>query len=91
MAVNLPTLAFWNKNCWFFSKQAEPYFNALRDVGILFNSGDETAEKVNEIWDDIEYWWKQPAIQEATKNWAWEYARTSTNWRKEWIKAIWEL
>lgn len=48
----------------------------------------EAAEKVNQIWDDVEGWWKQPKVQKARKEWAWQYARTSKYWRWEWIKFL---
>jgi len=69
-------------------QQAKPYFDALRNVGISFNNGSEAAEKVNEIWDDVEGWWQQPDVQKARKDWARQYASTSKNWRREWTKAI---
>ena len=57
----------------------------------LFNNGKEAAEKVNEICGDVEGWWRQSHIQKAREEWCWQYARTSKNWRWEWIKAIWKL
>ena len=91
MARNLPTLAFWNENMWGLSKQAEPYFKALREAGILFHNERDAAMKVNEIWNNLSGWWEQPHIQKAREEWSWQYARYSKHWRWEWIKALWKL
>ena len=91
MSANIPTICFWDRESWPMCSQAKPYYQSLRDVGILFNNGKEAAEKVNEIWDNVEEWWKQPKVQRARKNWAWQYARTSKHWRWEWIKFLWKI
>jgi len=88
LAANIPTICFWDQDVWHMCQQAKPYFDALRNVGISFNNGSEAAEKVNEIWDDVEGWWQQPDVQKARKDWARQYASTSKNWRREWTKAI---
>ncbi|MBN4080846.1 hypothetical protein JYT44_00640 [Caldithrix abyssi] len=91
IAANLPTICFWSENKWGLSEQAIPYFDALRDVGILFNNTNKAARKVNDIWDDIDSWWFEGKIQKARADWAWQYARKSKNWRGKWIRTISEL
>ena len=91
MAANIPTVCFWDNNTWPTSRQAEPYFQAMRDASILIDNSKGAAEKVNEIWGDVMGWWEQPHIQKAREEWCWQYARTSKHWRLEWIKAIWKL
>ena len=91
LAANIPTVCFWDKDVLPMCRQAEPYFEELRKVGILYNNGKEAAEKVNEIWGDVEGWWRQSHIQKAREEWCWQYARTSKNWRWEWIKTLWKL
>ncbi len=71
--------------------QAEPFFDNMKKVGILWETGHQAAQKVNEIWDNVDEWWNQPKIQKARKEWAWNYARSNKNWRRDWIKAIWNL
>ena len=91
LSSNIPTICFWDKNAWIMCPQAEPYFDELRKVGILFNSGEEAAQKVNEIWDCVQYWWENSDIQKARKEWVWQYARTSKHWLWEWLKILWKL
>ncbi|MBA7536407.1 hypothetical protein ES705_28671 [subsurface metagenome] len=72
-------------------RQAEPFFDNMKKMGILWETGGQAAQKVNEIWDNVNEWWNQPKIQKARKEWAWNYARTSKHWRRDWIKVIWNL
>ncbi|HAZ03487.1 MAG: hypothetical protein A2W90_16660 [Bacteroidetes bacterium GWF2_42_66] len=91
LAANIPTICFWDSNSWAFSKQSEPYFQRLRDVGILFNNGAAAARKVNEICNNVDGWWQQPSVQKARKDWVDIYARSDKNWFWIWAKTIWEL
>jgi putative transferase (TIGR04331 family) len=68
--------------------QAEPYYKDLKKAGILFSNPIKAAKRVNDIFNDAQGWWNQEEIQIARKNWTWQFARTSKNWRREWIKAI---
>jgi len=91
MAANIPTIAFWDKASWPLSQQAIPYYDALEKAGVVFESGEHAAMKVNEIWNDVQGWWHQKAVQDARKDWCHQYARTSKIWWWQWIKALWNL
>lgn len=91
MAANIPMICFWDKQQWAFCRQATPYFEALEKVGILYHCGVKAANKVNEIWDNVQDWWNQKAIQDARKDWCYQYARTSKLWWWEWTKALWKM
>jgi putative transferase (TIGR04331 family) len=91
LATNIPTIGFWDKNLWKMSPQAELYYDKLYKAGIIFYNPKEAAQKVNEVYGDIENWWQQELIQEAIKDWTYQYARTDKNWCKKWITALWKL
>ncbi len=91
MAANVPTIGFWNHNAWGMCEQAAPYFSHLTKAGIAFSSCEEAAEKVNEIWDNVETWWRQSDVQNARKEFCYHYARTSRFWWWEWSKTLWRL
>jgi len=91
LAANIPTICVWNPDAWPMCYQAEPYFRELEKAGIIYSSAEVAAKKVNEIWDDVKCWWNQAEIQEATKDWVRQYAKTSKHWRWVWIKEIWKL
>jgi putative transferase (TIGR04331 family) len=91
MAANIPVICLWNPKTMGLCHQALPYFDELKRVGIIHDTAQSAALKVNEISDNIDNWWQQPSVQKARKQFAWRYARTSKQWKKEWIKAIWDL
>jgi len=90
IAKNIPVVGFWNPEYWSLTEEAKPYFNALREVGIVHDDGGSAAKHVNEVYEDIEGWWNQPEVQEARKDWAMQFALTNKNWLWAWIKIIWK-
>lgn len=91
MATNIPTISFWDQQDWGFDPIAKQYYDKLSDLGIIYDNPIDAAKKVNTIWDDVNNWWQLPSIQKARCDWAWNYARTSKHWQREWIKVIWNL
>ena len=91
LASNIPTICLWNPDAWAICRQAESYFMDLKKSGILFSDPIKAATHVNDVFNNVQGWWDQRDIQIARKNWTWQFARTSNNWRKDWIKAIWSL
>ena len=79
LSRNIPTIIFWNPKHWEIRPSAAPYFDKLREVGILHANPEDAFEKVNEIWDDVEKWWSKMEIQEARKSFCVHYARTQEN------------
>jgi putative transferase (TIGR04331 family) len=82
--ANFPTVLFWNPKHWQTRASATPYFDKLRKVGILHDTPEQAADKVNEISGDPISWWKQPDIQEAKDQFCFQFARTSDKWLEEW-------
>jgi putative transferase (TIGR04331 family) len=91
MAANVPMIGFWDKKAWTMCRQASSYFAALENAGVLFQTGQDAARKVNEIWDDVGGWWNQGQIQKARRDWCYQYARTSKFWWWKWAKTLWKM
>lgn len=91
LAANVPTIGFWDKNAWAMSCQALPYFDALEEAGVFFQTGEDAANKVNDVWEHLEEWWNQESIQSARREWCHRYARTSRFWWAEWARTLWKL
>lgn len=90
-AANFPTVLFWNPDHWELRPSAQPYFDELRRVGILHDTPESAAAKVNEICDNPISWWQQPEIQAAKNKFNHQFARTSGNWLKEWKSELLDL
>ena len=88
MAADIPTIAFWDPNRWELRPEAEPYFQQLRDAGILYDSPGEAAQAVNRLWPEVDDWWRQPEVQQARRNFADRYALQSPNWVRQWQECL---
>ena len=75
LAWNMPTIVFWNKEHWELNSDSKPYFDLLLDVGIFHTSPQSAAQKIIEIWDDIDSWWLSVSVQNARKNFCEQYTR----------------
>jgi hypothetical protein len=85
MSLNIPTICLWNAESWQMSSQSKPYFQSFSNSGIMCDTGLEAAQLFNKVWHNVEDWWNQPEIQKARLTWTCTYARTSKNWRTEWL------
>lgn len=88
LAANIPTILFWNPQRWEVRDEAEPYFESLRRVGILFDSPEAAAAKVAEVYDEPWLWWKSKNLQEVRKRFVDRYALSSHDWLDCWSKAL---
>ena len=76
LSDNIPTLAFWGPEVALVDS-AKPYYQLLIDAGIVHLSAKSVADKINEIWDDIDSWWKQSNVQNARIQFIHRYAKKS--------------
>ncbi len=86
--TNVPTILFWDNEQCPMREEAEPYFQLLRESGILYHNPEDAAEKVNAIWKDVQGWWQQTEVQKAKDEFCWQFARTSKNWRRDWAEFL---
>ena len=54
---NFPTIIYFNPLHWKLRPSAKPYFEELRRAGILFDTPEDAAKKVNEIPEEPRFWW----------------------------------
>lgn len=79
LSQNIPTLAFWQNDLGHLRDSAKPCYQLLVDAGIVHLTAESAAAKANEVWDDVDGWWAQSAVQEARKKFCDRYARVSKN------------
>jgi len=63
--LNIPTIMFWDFKFWEINQDAKPFFDELIIIGILHDSPESAAKKIDEIWNDVESWWESKEIQNA--------------------------
>jgi putative transferase (TIGR04331 family) len=77
LAMNIPTLCFWNGGFTHLLPTAKPYYDLLEGAGIYLNTPEQAAEHVALHWDDIREWWESEKVQTARVTFCDQYARTA--------------
>ena len=75
LALNVPTMAFWQNGFDHLVSEAKPYYQELVDIGILHLSPKSISEKINNEWADIELWWNRLEVQKVRNRFCEQYAR----------------
>ena len=73
--LNIPTIMYWDFRFWEISQGAQPYYDQLISSGILHDSPESAARKVEEIWHDVELWWESQELQTARKHFCSKFSR----------------
>jgi len=79
LAYDIPTIFFWDINCWPIRNEALPYYEKLIDVGVFHLSPESAAYKVKEVWDDLDCWWSSSELQSARKMFCEQFANIPNN------------
>jgi putative transferase (TIGR04331 family) len=79
LSQNIPTLAFWLNGLDHLRDSAKPFYQILVDAGIVLLTPESAAQKVNEVWDDVDGWWGQSSVQDARRQFCDRYAKFSAN------------
>ena len=61
-------------------------YNHLRSSGILHDTPESAAKFINNIWGDINAWWKNGQVQSARKQFCNKYAKTSPDASGKWVE-----
>ena len=88
LAMNAPTVAFWNPSQCPMRSEAYPYFALLREVGILHDGPEQAARHVGEIGLDPRSWWSNSAVQAARKRFCRRFAWSDPHWETMWRNAL---
>lgn len=83
LALNIPTLAFWQNGLAHLRDEVKSDFQALVDVGIIHLSPESAARTVNEIWTDVANWWANAERRTAVREFCEKYSRLPVNPSRE--------
>jgi putative transferase (TIGR04331 family) len=79
LAMDVPTVIFWNSNHWELRSSAIPYFEELKRVGVFHETPESAANHVSEVWDDINGWWERKDVREVLNSFKKNYCNTPAN------------
>ena len=88
LVINVPTVLYWDHDVCLMRPEAEPYFQLLRDVGILYKDPLSAAEKVEEIFDNPREWWLSNKVQNARKEFCDRFAYSRKDWLDVWVREL---
>lgn len=84
LALNIPTVCFYDPNVYAFREEAKPFMDELASVGILHQSGRSASHFVASIANDIDGWWSQAEVQHARSRFVKNYANFDPEWKSQW-------
>ena len=76
MAINIPTLLFWNPDHWECNETGTQCMKNLGEAGILYSDPIIAARKLNSIWGNIDEWWYSEEIQKTRADFCNTFSRT---------------
>lgn len=88
VAANVPMIAYWNPNQWEVREEAQPYCDALKEAGILWDSPEEAARQTQAVWENPAAWWSGTRIQEARLRFFKRFAWSRPDWTEDWAVAL---
>ena len=84
LAMNVPTICFFNPEMYAPREAARPYVDALARVGVIHHSGADAAKFVNQLNGNPDAWWNSSEVQEARQAFVARYANFSDDWLQAW-------
>jgi putative transferase (TIGR04331 family) len=86
LAMNIPTVCFYDPAVFRPRESARPYFELLTRVGVLHHSGAAAARFVNDLRGDPASWWQKSEVQEARETFVARYANFKADWLPGWLQ-----
>ena len=90
LALNFPTIIFWDMNHYQLRKEASQKISLLKEVGIFHDCPKKAALHINDISNNISSWWYEENLQAALKEFTTEYALNARDPIKVWQKFLLE-
>jgi putative transferase (TIGR04331 family) len=83
LSRGIPSIAYWQNGFEHLRESAKPFYQLLVDAGIVHLSPESAYKKVNEVWNDVDSWWRQPTVVNARREFCERYAKISLKPRQE--------
>jgi putative transferase (TIGR04331 family) len=88
LALNKPTVLFWESNAYELKKAAIPGINLLKAAGILYDTPEAAAKTVNDVYNDVESWWNNTRLQALRLEFCDQYAKFTPNGVAIWLREL---
>jgi len=64
LAMDVPTVIFWNPVHWELRNSAIPYFEELKRIGVFHETPESAAVHIDRVWNDVNVWWYRKDVRE---------------------------
>jgi len=76
LSMNRPTVCFWHEGLSHLNMNAIPYYQQLKDAGILAETPEHAVELIQSYWDDVSTWWESDNVQTARQLFCENFSRS---------------
>ena len=84
LALEIPSVLFWNPVFWASRASSMPYYDALKRVGIYHESPESAAAFISKISEDPISWWDSADVRDAKDSFVTQFARSGNQPVAEW-------
>jgi len=88
MALNIPTICFYDPKTYMFRPKAKKIIQKLFDVNILHSCPLSASRFIINLGSNIQTWWQQKNVQSTRKEFVKNYAFVTNDWQQAWQKMI---
>jgi len=91
LALDKPTVLYFDPELWKMNETAEARFGALAKAGIVHFTPEAAAAHVLRVWDDPRKWWNGWSVSMARMQFMGWAVRLSRRWPKRWAEALGDI
>ena len=88
LAMNKPTVIFWDPVYFELNDQAKEYFKRLERVGIFHKNVSSAINHIEEIWEDVDAWWQDGEVKAVKKDFVNNYVRNNEEFVNDLIASL---
>lgn len=88
LSVDKPTVLFWDPGTVDIAPEYADRYAALREAGILHDTPEAAARRLDTVHDDVERWWRGGALQQARRHFCEALGRTAADAAAQWTAEL---
>ena len=88
MAMNVPTIVFCDPEITKFRLSAKKIYEKLEECKIIHSSPLSAANHLNNVYENVDSWWRQSSVQEVRREFVNRYARYTNQYAKKFLSEL---
>ena len=91
MAMDIPTIMFWNPEHWEMREETQQFMDELKRVGIFHATPESAASHIANVWGNVYSWWHDAEVRNVKNDFCELYSRQSNNMLSDIKRAILQM